>query len=103
MTTAGDHSLCNKSAEIIVVRATTEPTERSIPPERITKVIPTAAIPKNALSIKRLINTCNEKKLGYAKEPAAYIRRKRPNVMKKGRVFLFINNNSFSGKQGVPF
>ena len=34
--------------------ATTEPTERSMPPVRITNVIPTATTSRNALSMNRL-------------------------------------------------
>jgi hypothetical protein len=54
---------CSTSeADTIVVSAITEPTERSMPPERITKVMPTATMIRKALSISRLRNTCAEKK-----------------------------------------
>ena len=46
------------------VNAITEPTERSIPPERITKVMPTAIIPKKALSVRILQITRVEAKAG---------------------------------------
>ena len=36
------------------VNAITAPTERSMPPDRMTKVMPTAAMPRKALSVKRL-------------------------------------------------
>ncbi|MNT91282.1 hypothetical protein D3C72_2323500 [compost metagenome] len=49
-------------ASTMVVSATTEPTDRSMPPERITKVMPTATMIKKALSISRLRNTWAEKK-----------------------------------------
>jgi len=35
------------------VKAITDPMDRSIPPERMTKVMPTAAIPRKALSVSR--------------------------------------------------
>ena len=43
------------------VNATRDPTERSIPPEIITKVMPTAIMPTKALSIKRFTKTRREK------------------------------------------
>lgn len=46
------------------VKAITEPTERSIPPERITKVMPTAIIPRKALSVRILQITLVEAKPG---------------------------------------
>ena len=49
-------------AAIIVESATTEPTDRSIPPVRITKVIPTASTIRNALSTNRLSTTWGEAK-----------------------------------------
>ena len=36
------------------VKAMTAPTDRSMPPERMTKVMPTATIPKKALSVRIL-------------------------------------------------
>ena len=36
------------------MKAITEPTDRSIPPEMITKVMPTATMPRKALSVRRL-------------------------------------------------
>ncbi|CKU68729.1 Uncharacterised protein [Mycobacterium tuberculosis] len=48
-------------ADTMVVNAITEPTDRSMPPERITKVMPTATTMRKALSISRLRNTCAEK------------------------------------------
>ena len=56
---------CSTSAaETIVVSAITAPTERSMPPERITNVMPTPTMHRKALSISRLRNTWAEKKLG---------------------------------------
>ena len=46
------------------VNAITDPTERSIPPERITNVIPTAMMPKKALSVRILQITRVEAKPG---------------------------------------
>ena len=43
-----------------------DPTERSIPPERITKVSPSAVIPRKALSLKKSRKTDTEKNLGKA-------------------------------------
>ena len=48
---AGQPSL-SSVAHTIVVSATTEPTDRSIPPVRITNVIPTATTSRNELSMK---------------------------------------------------
>ena len=45
-------------------RASTEPTDRSMPPEMMTKVIPTARISRYALSMKRLRKFCSAKKPG---------------------------------------
>ena len=52
----------DRAADTIVVSATTEPTDRSIPPARITKVMPTATTSRKALSISRLRNTWPLKK-----------------------------------------
>ena len=46
------------------VKAITDPTERSIPPERITNVMPTAIMPKKALSVRMLQITRVEAKPG---------------------------------------
>ncbi|MEZ5722647.1 MAG: hypothetical protein R3D59_14235 [Paracoccaceae bacterium] len=46
-------------------KAITEPTERSIPPDRMTKVIPTAVSPRKALSVRRLATTRDENIAGY--------------------------------------
>ena len=54
----------------ILVKAMTEPTERAIPPEMITKVAPTAATPMNALSPKRLTSTRSDPKFGKKTQPA---------------------------------
>ncbi len=43
ITTTGDHPLCRVLAAIMPDRATTAPTDRSMPPVRMTKVIPTAS------------------------------------------------------------
>jgi hypothetical protein len=60
---AGLHPCFSTSeAETMVVSAITDPTDRSMPPDRITKVMPTATMHRKALSIKRLRNTCGEKK-----------------------------------------
>ena len=46
----------------MVVSAITEPTDRSMPPDRITNVMPTATMHRKALSISRLRKTWGEKK-----------------------------------------
>ena len=46
----------------VPVKATMAPTERSMPPARMTKVIPTAHSPRKELSVKRLRKTRREKK-----------------------------------------
>ncbi len=46
----------------MVVSATIDPTDRSMPPEMITKVMPTATTSRNPLSINRLTNTCGDRK-----------------------------------------
>ena len=50
----GGQPSCRVFAAIIVDSATTEPTDRSMPPVRITKVMPTASTIRKALSISRL-------------------------------------------------
>ena len=44
----------------MVDSATTAPTERSMPPVRMTKVIPTASTIRYALSTSRFSTTCGE-------------------------------------------
>ena len=43
--TSGTPALCESQPSIIIEKASTEPTERSMPPMRITSVIPMATIP----------------------------------------------------------
>ncbi len=47
-----------------VVKPITAPTERSMPPEMITKVIPTAVMPRKALSVRKLPSTRVESMAG---------------------------------------
>jgi hypothetical protein len=63
----------------------TEPTERSIPPDKITNVIPTATTIKNALSINKFKNTCVEKKPVYLKDPKIYMVMNNTMVAVRGR------------------
>ncbi len=58
-------------ASSTVVNATTAPTERSMPPVRITKVMPVATTSKKALSIRRFRNTCGARKPSYLRPPAS--------------------------------
>ena len=51
----------SSEATNMVVSAMTAPTDRSMPPDRITNVIPTATMHRNELSITRLRNTCGER------------------------------------------
>ncbi len=51
------------------VSAITAPTDKSIPPDKITKVMPTAAIIKNALSLSKLKNTRELPKPSNCTEP----------------------------------
>ena len=60
----GQCACCSSHAEIIVDSASTDPTDRSIPPDRITKPMPTAITSRNALSIRRLKITCSDRKPG---------------------------------------
>ncbi|MNY63538.1 hypothetical protein D3C86_2005110 [compost metagenome] len=62
-----------------------EPTDRSIPPVIMTKVMPTAVISRKALSINRFKNTWSEKKPRYSIEPAANITMNKPTVTKIGK------------------
>ena len=59
---SADHPASSVRAAIIVESATTEPTDRSIPPVRITNVMPTASTIRNALSTNRFSTTCGEAK-----------------------------------------
>ena len=76
-------------ASTIVVNATTEPTDRSMPPDRMTNVMPTATITRKALSISRLRNTCAEKKPGYSTEPAVAMTVNSAMVAARGRYLGF--------------
>jgi len=71
-------------ADSMVVSATIEPTDRSIPPDRMTNVMPTATISRKALSISRFMNTCAERNPGYLSEPARNIRMNSPMVTRSG-------------------
>ena len=53
----------------MVVNATTEPTDRSMPPDTITNVMPIATISRKALSTSRPSSTCSEKNPVYITEP----------------------------------
>jgi hypothetical protein len=75
----------DSTASTIVVSATTEPTERSIPPETITNVMPIATINRNALSISRSSSTCSEKKPVYITEP-------KPKSAQNSRMVTAIGN-----------
>ena len=52
------------TARNTLVKPITEPIERSMPPETITKVMPTATMPRKALSVRRLPTTRVDRKAG---------------------------------------
>lgn len=56
---------CRITARKTPVKAMTEPIDRSMPPEMMTKVMPTAAMPRKALSVKRLPMTRVDRMFGY--------------------------------------
>ncbi len=58
ITTKGLVPFCSKAAEAAEVRAIIPATERSIPFDRITKVIPIETISRLAVLMNRLKNTC---------------------------------------------
>ena len=60
-----------RAAEATVVRATTPPTDRSIPPDRITNVIPIALISRNGAARNMLRKTCGSRIPSYTSAPYA--------------------------------
>jgi hypothetical protein len=84
ITTEGFHPASRSAAAIIIERATTDPTERSIPPVRMTKVMPTASTIRKVLSMRRLRKTCPDRKPGYIPAPMANIARNSPMVARVG-------------------
>ena len=65
---------CNSQARLMQTRATTEPTEISIPPPpvMIVKVTPTVMIIKVALSMSKFQKTCGREKPLYMATPMPY-------------------------------
>ena len=62
MTTHGSMpSPRRRAAEATVVRATTPPTDRSIPPDRMTNVMPIALMSRNGAARKRFRKTCGSR------------------------------------------
>ena len=91
MATMGFHPRCStNAASTMVVSATTEPTERSMPPDRITNVMPTATMMRKALSISRLRKTWAEKKPVYSTEPSVAMATNSEMVAASGR-YLGLN------------
>ncbi|MGF6542648.1 hypothetical protein OKW32_005998 [Paraburkholderia youngii] len=81
-----DTCMCSDStAATIVVSATIEPTDRSMPPDTITNVMPIATISRNALSTSRSSSTCHEKKPVYITEP-------KPNSAQNSRTVTAIGS-----------
>jgi hypothetical protein len=58
---AGCQPLATSTAVKIDVKPTTAPTDKSMPPEKMTSVRPTAAIPRVALSVNNPVKTHGEK------------------------------------------
>ncbi len=50
----------------ILLKARTEPTERSMPPERITNVIPMARTPMIAVCLKRFVTFTKDRNISFA-------------------------------------
>ena len=63
--------LRSSAAETTVVSATTPPTDRSIPPDRITNVMPMALISRNGAARSRFRKTWGSRMLSYASAPYA--------------------------------
>ena len=63
-TRTGGHPAASSEAVTIPVSATTDPTERSMPPVRMTNVIPTATTSRKALSMKMFSTTCGSPNAG---------------------------------------
>src|SRR5690606_6840147 len=70
--------------QITPVSAITAPTDKSIPPDKITKVMPTAAIIKNALSLSKLKNTRELPKPSNCTEPMANNTKNKQQVTASG-------------------
>ncbi len=75
----------SSEAEIIVVSATTEPTDRSMPPVRMTNVMPTATTSRNALSMKTFRMIWPVAKPSYRMPPATNIATNSAPVTSTGR------------------
>ena len=84
MTAAGFQPCWRSVALTIIDSATTAPTDRSMPPVRITNVMPTASTIRKVLSMKRFRNTWPERKLGYMPAPTANMAMKSPRVARVG-------------------
>ena len=75
-------------AETIPDRASMEPTDRSMPPEMMTNVIPTARISRYALSMKRLRKFWTAKNPGNAIEPNPNMMMNSPRVTRTERFLM---------------
>jgi hypothetical protein len=60
----GSHPACTSLAIKIPTKAIIDPTERSMPPERITNDSPTAATPTKAMSFSKFTMTRGVPKFG---------------------------------------
>src|SRR5450830_9520 len=94
------------TAEAALTRAITPPTERSIPPVRITSVIPIATSSRLESFMKRLKKTCGFCMVGYNLPPTKNTVRNTPKVkstppfcIKKRLIRCFmLGSSSFRGK-----
>jgi hypothetical protein len=83
-TPAGTVPLSSIHADTIAVIATTEPTDRSMPPVSSTKVMPTATTSRNPRLMKMLRITCGSENAWYCEAPTAYITSRRAEVASTG-------------------
>ena len=84
-TTATGHPLWSRDAVVMPESATTAPTDRSMPPVRMTKVIPTASTMRNELLMNRLEMTRAERKFSYRLPPTTSMSASTANVPRTGR------------------
>src|SRR3954468_12654880 len=81
---------------ITLVNAATEPTERSISPERMMKVRPRAAMPRTALSVKKFARTGREKNPANFSPAVMYRIRQTAIVISSGSTVLLGRSFIFS-------
>ena len=87
MTSHGSHPSVSSAAEATVVSATTPPTDRSIPPEMITRPSPTTRMSRNGVVVNRLKNDWPSRMAVNATTPARKARMNSDTVAPRGRNF----------------